>query len=220
MHTSLLTFHKHRNHPSIFVWCILYVLGELYNFSEIFLILNEEASTSTCMYNIYAMSNMSKYIYMFNMFDMLIMLFYMYNMLFCMFYMFIYMFCMFFYMFYMFFCMVQHVWHGLLHVHTWLTCSFTCNSMYMIYSMDIILLISTQRILKIGSSRLRHANMTCIYCKHNIYMNMNMTRYMHVTYTLADHGHNASCATTCWNETQGWSMLPGIVPRYVASRWD
>ena len=92
MHTSLLTFHKHRNHPSIFVWCILYVLGELYNFSEIFLILNEEASTSTSMYNIYAMSNMSKYIYMFNMFDMLIMFFYMYNMLFCMFYMFIYMF--------------------------------------------------------------------------------------------------------------------------------
>ena len=77
--------------------------------SEIFLILNEEASTSTYMYNIYAMSNMSKYIYMFNMFDMLIMLFYMYNMLFCMFYMFVYMFCMFFYMFYMFFCMVQHV---------------------------------------------------------------------------------------------------------------
>ena len=199
MHTSLLTFHKHRNHPSIFVWCILYVLGELYNFSEIFLILNEEASTSTCMYNIYAMSNMSKYIYMFNMFDMLIMLFYMYNMLFCMFYMFIYMFCMFFTcstcsfawsnMFDMVFYMFIHGWHVLWHVPacTW-------------YSMDIILLISTQRILKIGSSRLRHANMTCIHCKHNIYMNMNMTIYMHVTYTLADHGHNASCATTCWNE--------------------
>ena len=132
MHTSLLTFHKHRNHPSIFVLCILCILGELYNFFEIFLILNEEASTCTCMFNIYAMSNMSKYIYMFNMFDMLIMFFYMYNMLFCMFYMFIYMFCMFFYMFYMFFCMVQHVWHGLLHVHTWLSCSFTCTIMYMI----------------------------------------------------------------------------------------
>ena len=92
-------------------------------------------------------------------------------------------------MFDMVFYMFIHGWHVLWHVPacTW-------------YSMDIILLISTQRILKIGSSRLRHANMTCIHCKHNIYMNMNMTIYMHVTYTLADHGHNASCATTCWNE--------------------
>ena len=94
-------------------------------------------------------------------------------------------------MFDMVFYMFIHGWHVLWHVPacTW-------------YSMDIILLISTQRILKIGSSRLRHANMTCIHCKHNIYMNMNMnmTRYMHVTYTLADHGHNASYATTCWNE--------------------
>ena len=92
-------------------------------------------------------------------------------------------------MFDMVFYMFIHGWHVLWHVPacTW-------------YSMDIILLISTQKILKIGSSRLRHANMTCIHCKHNIYMNMNMTRYMHVTYTLADHGHNASCATTCWNE--------------------
>ena len=96
-------------------------------------------------------------------------------------------------MFDMVFHMFIHGWHVLWHVPacTW-------------YSMDIILLISTQRILKIGSSRLRHANMTCIHCKHNIYMNMNMTIYMHVTYTLADHGHNASCATTCWNE--GWNM--------------
>ena len=92
-------------------------------------------------------------------------------------------------MFDMVFYMFIHGWHVLWHVPacTW-------------YSMDIILLISTQRILKIGSSRLRHANMTCIHCKHNIYMNMNMSIYMHVTYTLADHGHNASCATTCWNE--------------------
>ena len=119
MHTSLLTFHKHRNHPSIFVWCILYVLGELYNFFEIFLVLNEEASTSTCMYNIYAMSNMSKYIYMFNMFDMLIMFFYMYNMLFCMFYMFIY----------MFLHVLLHVLHVLLHGPTCLTWSFTCSYM-------------------------------------------------------------------------------------------
>ena len=123
MHTSLLTFHKHRNHPSIFVWCILYVLGELYNFFEIFLVLNEEASTCTCMFNIYTMSNMSKYIYMFNM---LIMFFYMYIMLCCMQNMLIYMFCMFFYMFYMFFAwsnmfdmvfyMFIHGWHVLLHV--------------------------------------------------------------------------------------------------------
>ena len=92
-------------------------------------------------------------------------------------------------MFDMVFYMFIHGWHVLWHVPacTW-------------YSMDIILLISTQRILKIGSSRLRHANMTCIHCKHNIYIYMNMTIYMHVTYTLADHGHNASCATTCWNE--------------------
>ena len=98
-------------------------------------------------------------------------------------------------MFDMVFYMFIHGWHVLWHVPacTW-------------YSMDIILLISTQRILKIGSSRLRHANMTCIHCKHNIYMNMNMTIYMHVTYTLADHGHNASCATTCWERAQGWSM--------------
>ena len=130
MHTSLLTFHKHRNHPSIFVWCILYVLGELYNFFGIFLVLNEEASTCTCMFNIYTMPNMSKYIYMFNM---LIMFFYMYIMLFCMLYMLIYMFCMVFYMFYMFFCMVQHVWHGLSHVHTWLSCSFTCSYMVVMF---------------------------------------------------------------------------------------
>ena len=96
-------------------------------------------------------------------------------------------------MFDMVFYMFIHGWHVLWHV-LWHVPACTW------YSMDIILLISTQRILKIGSSRLRHANMTCIHCKHNIYMNMNMTIYMHVTYTLADHGHNASCATTCWNE--------------------
>ena len=92
-------------------------------------------------------------------------------------------------MFDMVFYMFIHGWHVLWHVPacTW-------------YSMDIILLISTQRILKIGSSRLRHANMTCIHCKHNIYMNMNMTRYTHVTYSLAEHRHNAPCATNCWNE--------------------
>ena len=90
-------------------------------------------------------------------------------------------------MFDMVFYMFIHGWHVLWHVPacTW-------------YSMDIILLISTQRILKIGSSMLRHANMTCIYCKHNIYM--NMTRYIHVTYILDEHRHNASCATTCCNE--------------------
>ena len=50
-------------------------------------------------------------------------------------------------MFDMVFYMFIHGWHVLWHVPacTW-------------YSMDIILLISTQRILKIGSSRLRHAN--------------------------------------------------------------
>ena len=169
MHTSLLTFHKHRNHPSIFVWCILYVLGELYNFSEIFLILNEEASTSTCMYNIYAMSNMSKYIYMLTCwlcsFTCITCYFACFTCLFtCFACSFTCSTCSFAWsnMFDMVFYMFIHGWHVLWHVPacTW-------------YSMDIILLISTQRILKIGSSRLRHANMTCIHCKHNIYMNMN-----------------------------------------------
>ena len=52
-------------------------------------------------------------------------------------------------MFDMVFYMFIHGWHVLWHVPacTW-------------YSMDTILLISTQRILKIGSSRLKHANIT------------------------------------------------------------